>query len=225
VKRIFPSLLASSLLDISTAIQDLSSLVDGFHIDLADGLFTPQPLGSIELIYEVTALTQLPLWVHLMVADPLEYISKLAIRPADIISFHYESIQHENMLTKLHQIATLIAQQHGIASCAISPQTSLAEALPLLTAIPDLHHLLLMTVKPGTSGQHILAHSYERYQALRKYLTDEVSRPWTIGLDGGLNPSTIAQFHLAHNNADLAIGSYIMQADDKVAAAKKMRSI
>lgn len=224
MKRIFPSLLAGHISGILPAITTLTPFVDGFHLDIGDGVLVPHKWGSIALTREIQEFTTLPLWIHLMVQDPRTFIDRMTIRPQDIVSFHYESISSSPISAEIHNISTMINQRGGTASCAISPQTSIATALPHLITNTHLQHILLMTVIPGSSGQHLLPQSHQRYLQLRQYLEKNSNRRWTIGLDGGLNPTTVASFQLSDNNTELAIGSYIMCADDMIAATKKIRS-
>ena len=86
--KIFPSLTSQNKDELHDQIRLLGSYCAGFHIDIMDGQFVHQKMGSPELANEIVRMTRKQLWFHIMGQDPLTIIKKLKPHNGDIISFH-----------------------------------------------------------------------------------------------------------------------------------------
>ena len=90
--KISPSLLACDFSKIGEEIKKLeSSGSDMIHLDVMDGHFVPNITFGAPVIKSIRKTTDLPFDVHLMISEPLKYISDFAAAGADIITFHAES--------------------------------------------------------------------------------------------------------------------------------------
>lgn len=181
--------------------------VDGFHIDVMDNHFVPNLTVGLQFIWAITQVITKPLWIHLMVDNPHDWIEKLSIPKNSIISFHYEAIKSGDKIEKI----TEIIQAHGyIASVAINPATPLENLLPYLGVI---QHALIMSVQPGYSGQPFIKSSIEKIKELQEYVTTHSLRV-ILAIDGGVNKYNIKQLAQA-GVTDFAVGSAIFSTDNE----------
>jgi ribulose-phosphate 3-epimerase len=63
-----------------------------FHLDVADGHYTPTMLFFPDLVAQLRPLTSLPLEVHLMTAQPLAWIDPFVEAGADVFVLCYDSL-------------------------------------------------------------------------------------------------------------------------------------
>src|SRR5438552_2592842 len=87
---LFPSLISSNLLTLHAEIQRLEPYCDGFHIDVMDAHFVPNLTWGPIFVNAIRGATSKPLWVHLMVDRPQQYIPLMHLNPGDMVSVHYE---------------------------------------------------------------------------------------------------------------------------------------
>jgi len=223
MKRIFLSIPLPCNSPTLPQYLPLLPLIDGLHLDIMDGNLVPTSQGSAEEVQTVRSTTTVPLWIHAMVNDPASVIRQLWLQRGDIISIHYEHAQEiPGQAGECHfkELAQLIIEHGAIPSCALSPATPVLAILPLL---PYFHHILLMTVTPGKSGQVMLSNSVQRYDELKRLISN-LPGHYIIGLDGGLNPQSLQQFSFTpEDDIDLAASTGILNAQNPSQAILEMR--
>lgn len=117
--------------------------VDGFHVDIADGTFVPNCVGSIQEVSLIRSLTSKPLCVHLMVKEPDLYLPSL-YNLANVIYVHFEIGHSREYVNEI--------QSQGIkAGLAVGPCTPLENVRRYL--LQSIDYLLILRVKPGFAGQ------------------------------------------------------------------------
>jgi ribulose-phosphate 3-epimerase len=208
---IFPSPPQQTIQDLQPVFELFNGLCAGYHIDIMDGKFVPQSMGSIDLVNQLHEYTQNQLWVHLMVQDPIKYIEKLSIAPGSIITFHYEAVE----LEQAEELAQLIRDKNMRPSLAINPNTPLSGPLCLTYAFD---HFLIMAVEPGSSGQPFIQKTVTRAQELDIYQKTHSSHI-SLAIDGGINSETIIplkKLSIDH----IAVTSGIFNKPDPVEAFK-----
>lgn len=174
---LFPSLIASNLLRLQETIDLLDPLVQGYHLDVMDFHFVPNLTWGPDFINAIRTATTKQLFIHLMVDYPENYIPLFRLQSEDIVSFHYESPSHFTA----EQLCSKIGSHDLIPSIALNPET----ALTVLSSVPHLRHLLLMSVHPGFSGQPFIPSTLDK-------ITESVALraqrqvPFTIAVDGGI---------------------------------------
>ncbi len=173
---------------------------DYIHVDLMDGGFVPTKNFTIPEVLSLLEKHIKPLDIHLMVFDPIIYISDLAKLKPKYITFHVEATK--DIVKTIEEI-----RKQGIGvGLSIKPNTDLYELMPYLSLV-DL--VLLMSVEPGAGGQEFISSSVERLKELLEYRCQN-NLSFQIEMDGGINKDTIKQV------ADLDIvvsGSFVCKSD------------
>ena len=205
--KISPSILASN--NRIESVKKLNNTnADYLHIDCMDGLFVPNTQMPINEIIELEKHSTLPLDVHLMVANPEEYINKLANKNIEYITIHIEIDKDINYL--INKIKSL-GYKVGIS---IKPNTPVNSLLPYLNKI-DL--VLIMSVEPGFGGQQFMPSSLDKAKALR-----ELSPHTILEIDGGIKDTNIEE---VKKYLDIAVvGSYITNNEDYNQAINNLKN-
>ena len=100
------------------------------------------------------------------------------------------------------------------AGIALKPATPVSS---ILSVIPSLDMVLVMTVEPGFGGQSFMADMMPKVKELRAAFPD-----MDIQVDGGLSPKTIDAAAEAGANVIVA-GTAVFKADDRAAAIDALR--
>ena len=201
------------MLELKNEIRKLeASGIDMLHFDVMDGVFVDNITFGLPVLRQVRKCTDMTLDVHLMITDPLKYISTFAEFGADIISFHIES--SSDTLETLKAI-----KAEGIkAALAIRPRTPIES---LYRYLPYLDMILVMTVEPGFGGQSFIPETLDKIRAVRAEI-EEMGLDIDVEVDGGINRETAPMVKKAGANV-LVSGSYLFAADDMAKAAEAIR--
>lgn len=177
-----------------------TSGVDMLHFDVMDGVFVPNLSFGFPVLKAVNMSTDLFLDVHLMITEPLKYISQTIEAGADLITFHIESNSDP------YKTISAIKKGGAKAGIVIKPGTPYEAVLPFMEMIDVV---LVMTVEPGFGGQSFMADMLDKVKALRKYIDDK-NLSVCIQVDGGINDKTVSATVSA--GADmLVVGSYLFK--------------
>ena len=208
---IYPSLISADLLNLQKEIKNLEPYCAGFHIDIMDNHFVPNLTWGQMFVDAIGKITDKPLWVHLMVDNPSIFVDSLVLNANSILTFHIESV------SDVKKISARIENKNIIPSIAISPKTPVEKIFPFLNLV---HHVLIMTVEPGFSGQDFLQSSVSKIDTLFAYCQFNGLKV-KIGVDGGVGRENIGE--LAKKGVDsFAIGSGIFGYENRVEAIKKL---
>ena len=154
-------------------IKELKGL-DYIHVDVSDGEFTSFQNLNIEVFRILHEKYDLPIIAHMMVVNPSEFIEQI-IEFVDIFTFHKE------IEGNIDVIIRKVKRKNKKVGLAINPDTEITEILSYLGSI-DL--VLVMSVKPGGSGQKFIPNSIEKVNHLREY---KKNYNFLIDIDGGIN--------------------------------------
>jgi len=177
-----------------------------------DGHFVPNITIGPLIVAAAKKVAKTPLDVHLMVANPGQYIDAFADVGADWITVHVESGPHP------HRLAGQIRARGCRPGAVLNPATPLA-ALDYLLDEVDL--VMLMSVNPGFGGQKFIESSLRKIAALRQTASKRGLK-LDIEVDGGVSPATIARIAAAGANIFVA-GSAVYGSNDYRATISSLR--
>lgn len=192
------------------AVEDAGA--DWIHIDVMDGRFVPNITIGPLIVAAVKRVTNLPLDVHLMIADPDRYVEDFQAAGADILTVHPEAANH------LHRTLSHIRELGMKAGAALNPSTGF-EALEYV--LPNLDVIMLMTVNPGFGGQSFIKTMMPKVRALREMI-DRSGYKILSEIDGGVSPETAPG--LIENGADVFVaGTAVFGKPPYAEAIRKIR--
>ncbi len=211
--KIAPSILSADFSKLAEEIQTVETAgADLLHVDVMDGHFVPNITIGPLVVEAIKPKTNLPLDVHLMIANPDQYIESFIKAGADIISVHAEATVH------LHRTIHLIKSLGAKASIALNPATPIHG---LEYILEDLDMVLLMTVNPGFGGQSFIPGVLPKIKQLRE-LIEKKNLLIDIQVDGGVNDRTVKEVIEAGANV-LVAGSYVFNHQDRKQAIASLR--
>ncbi|WP_348519005.1 ribulose-phosphate 3-epimerase [Campylobacter sp. CCS1377] len=199
-----PSLLSANFLKLEEEIKAVSEAgADLLHIDVMDGHFVPNLTFGPCVIEKISAITQVPLDVHLMANDVIKFIDLFIPLKPKFISFHIEAENHPIRLCEY-------LKNHGIhPAIVLNPHTPI-DSIKHMIEFVDM--VLLMSVNPGFGGQKFLPLIYDKIKELRS-LIDKKNAKVFIEVDGGINGLNASDLEAA--GADILVaGSYIFSSND-----------
>ena len=86
------SLWSADLSNLASEIRRVEPFSERFHLDVADGHYTPTMLFFPDLVQALRPHTNLPLEAHLMTTDPLAWIDSFASAGVNGLIFCYDSL-------------------------------------------------------------------------------------------------------------------------------------
>lgn len=178
---VLPSLLLCDFGNLAREVRRLEEAgVKALHLDVMDGHFVPNLTYGMPIVAAFRRLTDLPLDVHLMIANAEQYVGAFCEAGADHLTVHVEATEDAPAL--LSQIRSL-----GVgAGIALNPDTPLSVIEPCLP-LADL--VLVMSVPAGFGGQTFDDRALDKLQALRSKVASNVA----LEIDGGINQKTISR--------------------------------
>ena len=196
-------------------IEEVSSLqqngVDIVHFDVMDGKFVNNISFNDDTFHKIRKYTTLPFEIHLMVNNPLEYISKYEYSSNDVIIVHYEAFNNdEDVISCLEKIN--LSHKSGIS---FKPHTDITKIDKFL---PYVDYVLVMSVEPGFGGQSFIENSVEK---IKYFASKKKSYHYVIEVDGGINDLTYKK--CVEAGVDILVsGSFLFKGDmvKKVEAIK-----
>src|SRR5690625_1107979 len=120
--KIAPSILSADFKKLGSEIKEIEEAgADYVHVDAMDGHLVPNITIGPLIVEAIKPITKLPLDVHLMIANPDQYIKDFAEAGADIITVHQETCPHLHLTIQLiknqNVKAGVVINQIGRASC------------------------------------------------------------------------------------------------------------
>ena len=212
--QIAPSLLSADFGHLADQIEAVErGGADLLHVDVMDGHFVPNLTIGPVVVQAIRKASDLPLDVHLMIADPDRYIEAFADAGARGLTVHVEASIH------LHRTVAAIKELGCRAGVALNPATPVG-SLDEIAA--DLDLVLVMSVNPGFGGQAFIPRSESKVRAVRALLDERGSRA-VIEVDGGIDTTT-APVVVGAGARILVAGHAIFSHADPAAALRRLRT-
>lgn len=206
---IAPSILSADFARLGEEVRNVEEGgCDVIHVDVMDGHFVPNLTIGPPVVKSLRKVTRLPLDVHLMIDEPLQYVEDFRKAGADWITIHVEACK--DVAGTLDKIASLGAKP-GIT---LRPGTPFSAIEPYLK---KAQLVLVMTVEPGFGGQSFMPDQLEKARQLKKSGFNGI-----ISVDGGVNAQTAAQCIDAGAGL-LVAGTAVFGQQDRGAAIKGLR--
>jgi ribulose-phosphate 3-epimerase len=190
-----PSIIAADFAHIADEISACESAgADWLHVDVMDGHFVPTITIGTLFTQACKRNTTLPVDVHLMIEKPEAQVEAYASAGATSITVHIEACQNaEKAIKKIKSMGCK-------AGITLKPSTSVKKIESVLEMV-DL--VLVMSVKPGFSGQAFMPEMVKRVATLRKKL-DRLNSTAHLQVDGGINLKTLMLMKSAGANVFVA---------------------
>ncbi|MBR3867476.1 MAG: ribulose-phosphate 3-epimerase, partial [Butyricicoccus sp.] len=182
--KLSPSILSA---DFANLERDIKIAVDAgaeyVHVDVMDGHFVPNITIGAPVVKALRKATDAVLDVHLMIANPDQYLDDFIAVGSDIITVHCES--NGDTAEQLKKIRAAGVK----AACVIKPKTPVETMIELL---PLCDMVLIMTVEPGFGGQGFIPECMDKIRAVRKAIQDN-GYQCELEIDGGAKLGNCAE--------------------------------
>ncbi|MGI9643309.1 MAG: ribulose-phosphate 3-epimerase [Acidimicrobiia bacterium] len=212
--RIAPSILAADFAQLGAEIDGVAGVVDLLHVDVMDGHFVPNISLGPPVLASLRAHTDLYLDCHLMISDPVRYLTQLKDAGADGVTAHVEAIPDPR---------PFLAEARNLglnAGLVINPPTPPSAVEPFLD---QCDKVVVMSVHPGFGGQSFIEDSVPKIASLRESI-DSRALATDIEVDGGVDIRTAGSVWAA--GADILVaGTAVFRASDPVAAVGEIRRV
>ena len=208
------SILSADLAHLADQVKLVEMYAEAIHIDIMDAHFVPPLTIGPVVVASLRPVTDRVFHGHLMVEAPESLFDDLAEAGLDIVSFHHEAVADP---------APVIAKARGAGmrvGMTLNMETPVDAVFPYLD---DLDDVMLMSIRPGWSGQELNPDVYPRLEAVR----GEVDRRGLftdVELDGGVKIDN-ARRAIDAGATVLVAASAIFQAPDPTAAARELAAI
>lgn len=192
---IAPSIIASDFTHLADEISVIESAgADWLHMDIMDGHFVPTITVGPLFVQACKRATKLPIDAHLMISDPDQYLEVFAKAGANNITVHVETCP--NLLQTIQKIKSLGCTA-GVTLNPATPASALDSVLPLVDLV------LVMSVKPGYSGQSFMPEMISKVEEIRNKLNALRSKAY-LEVDGGISAETLPLMYKAGANVFVA---------------------
>ncbi len=211
--RCSTSLWSADLSNLEAAIRWAEPFSERFHLDIADGHYTPTMLFFPDLVRALRPHTRLPFEAHLMTTCPEMWIEPFAEAGVDIFIFCHDTVNDFTRLLKEVRDRGKI----------IGMSLQISEPLEVLDPYwGDLDIVTLIGTPIGTQGTSMAPQAIERIRGARK-LISERGLHTEIQADGGIRRNTVPHIHAA--GADWIVPGSLMFKEDPAAVRQWMASL
>ncbi len=202
--EVIPAILVKDRSELFRRVALVKGLVKEIQIDVMDGEFVPnKTVGLDDLVLLPGLQGGIHYEFHWMVNDPIKWIEKIAGPHMHLV--HIETMS----ASSLPGILAAVKKSGGRFGLALNPDTQVEKLLPF---IGNAERVLVMTVRPGFSGQKYIYEMEHKVRRLR-----ELFPKLDIEVDGGVNNETISHAYASGANLLVAASAIYDNADIKSA--------
>ena len=185
-----PSILTADFCKLGETLdEDIDAGVNWIHMDIMDGnwvvnktiTFGPAIIRSVrERLGDEVFID-----CHLMISNAEETWIQYVDAGVDMVIAHIEAVQDfPNLIREIQSTGTQIG-------CVLNPETEIDEVISLL---PDLDLVLVMSVVPGKGGQSFMPEVEQKVRAFRDAIDKQE-------ISGGKTPILMIDGGIKHHNA------------------------
>ena len=203
------SLWSADLGHLADDLKRIEPYTDIFHIDAADGHFSPAFLFFPDLVARLRSLTSKPFHVHLMAADAilLDQVAQFIEAGADLISVHAENANARQALAAIRAAGLksgLVLQLHTPVAAANQH-------------VGQIDMLTLLGTRIGVKGQGLDPTAGPRLSEARALvIANAVGRRVIVAAAGGIREQTVPGLRAAGAET-IVMGSLAFGAADLAA--------
>jgi len=198
------SLWSADLGNLTAEIRRVEPYSECFHIDVADGHYTPTMLFFPDLVKTLRPHTKLPFEIHLMTTDPMSWIDPFVEAGADNIIFCFDSADDPGRVLKA-------IKKHGKRAGVSLLLTEPVELLEPYWA--DLDIVTIVGTAMGIKGASMDASTPEKIRTAQAVIAKKRLKT-QVEADGGIRRETVPL--LAAAGADWIVpGSLMFKEDPK----------
>ena len=206
--KLSASILAADLARLGAQVKLVEPYAEAIHIDIMDGHFVPPiALGGV-VVASLRPITERLLHGHLMVDAPENYFDELAEAGLDMVSFHLEAVGEPSPAIRKARGAGM-----GVG-LTINQETAVTDLFPYLEQVDDV---MLMSIRPGWSGQKLNPDVYPRLEAVRAEI-DRRGLAIELEVDGGVKLENAKRAMEAGATVLVSASGIFRQADPAMAA-------
>ena len=206
--KVVPAILTDDPIELARLIALANRFAPFVQVDIMDGAFVPTRSVAMADLCEQDMRFE---WeAHLMVADPLAYLSTCREAGASRVIFHIES---EGDPFAVVSQARLLGLEVGVA---VNPPTPVADIEALL---PVVDSVLLMTVFPGYYGAPFVPEVMSKVGQVRA-----ACHGIEIGVDGGVKETNLVDV-ACHGVDAVCVGSAVFASPDPESSYLRLVSL
>ena len=207
------SLWSADLTDLAAEVRRVEPYSERFHLDVADGHYTPTMLFFPDLVKALRGKSRVPFEVHLMTADPLAWVGPFADAGADILLFCLDSAAEPGRVIE----AIKARGKRAGVSLLVSEGPELLEPY-----WADLDVVTVVGTPMGIKGASMHESVPGKIREVRKLIADRGLQA-EIEVDGGIRRQSVPLMHAA--GADWIVPGSLMFGEDPAEMRRWLASL
>jgi ribulose-phosphate 3-epimerase len=207
------SLWSADLANLAAEIKRVEPYSERFHLDVADGHYTPTMLFFPDLVKALRPHTRMPFEIHLMTTDPLAWLGPFVEAGADGFIFCFDAAQDPGAVLRAIRSH---GKRTGVSLLLTEPLDLLEpywNDLDMVTIVGTAMGIKGASMDPGVPNKIRQAREIIR----RRGLATEIEA------DGGIRRETVPLLHVA--GADYIVPGSLMFREDPPAMRRWLASL